>query len=94
MPDHTQSTGPDPAAVAAALRQRIAEHDHDRRLRQALILALDAYSYRLKLQNMVAGQLVGRLRKVAVGYEADAERVRRQRRAVSRGKTEPLKVAA
>jgi hypothetical protein len=65
--------------VAAELRRHIAWHDHDRRVRQALILALDAYSYRLKLGNMVTGKLVGRLRKIAVGYEADAERARRHR---------------
>jgi len=47
-----------------------------RQLRQELILALDAYCYRLKFQNMVAAGVVGRLRKKAAEYEHDAERVR------------------
>jgi hypothetical protein len=58
--DHFVTDRPDPAEVAARLRGFIAQHDRDRQLRQALILALDAYSYRLKLQNMVAGEHGGR----------------------------------
>jgi hypothetical protein len=67
------------AKVAARLRSYIAEHDRKRQLRQELILALDAYCYRLKFQNMVAAGVVGRLRKKAAEYEHDAERVRRRR---------------
>ena len=66
--------------VAARLRRYIAEHDRKRRLRQELILALDAYCYGLKFQNMVAAGVIGRLRKKAAEYEHDAERVRRQSR--------------
>jgi hypothetical protein len=65
------------AEVAARLRRYIAQHDEDRRTRCALIRALDAYSYRLKVENMVAGALVGRLRRDAAQYDADAERIRR-----------------
>jgi len=68
------------AKVAARLRGYIAEHDRKRRLRQELILALDAYCYRMKFQNMVAADVVGRLRKKAAEYEHNAERVRRQPR--------------
>jgi hypothetical protein len=78
------------AKVAARLRGYIAEHDRKRRLRQELILALDAYCYRLKLQNMVAGRVVGRLRKIAAEYECDAERVRRQSRDAAFKKAAPL----
>jgi hypothetical protein len=68
------------ARVAALLRGRIAQHDRRRRLRQELILELEAYCYRLKLENHVAGRVVGRLRKKAAEYEWDAECVRRQSR--------------
>jgi hypothetical protein len=81
------------AKVAALLRQRIAEHDRDRALRCALIREIDAYSYGLKLRNIVADRVVGRFRKRAAEYEHDAERARRQRRVISRTKTE-LRAAA
>jgi hypothetical protein len=68
------------AGVAARLRAYIAEHDRKRRLRQELILALDAYSYSLKLEDHAACRVVGTLRKKAAEYEHDAERVRRQSR--------------
>jgi hypothetical protein len=69
----------DPAATAAKLRRYIAEHDADRRTRAALIRHLDSYSGRLKLQNILASQLVGRLRRAALGYDADAQRVARSK---------------
>jgi hypothetical protein len=71
---------PDPAAVAALLRRELALVDRDRRTRQALIFALEDYACRLRLQNMVAGELAGRLRRMAANCDADADRLARQRR--------------
>jgi hypothetical protein len=72
----------DPADVAARLRHRIAQHEEDRRTRRALIRALDAFIHDLKVRNTMAARLVGRLRRAAAEYEADAERARQQRRLV------------
>ena len=69
-----------PAEVAARLRGFIVQHDRTRRLRQELIQALDAYSYRLKLENLVTDGVIGRLRKKVAEYDHDAECIRRQRR--------------
>jgi hypothetical protein len=77
------------AKVAARLRSYIAEHDRKRRLRQELILALDDYCYWLKLENHLAGRVVGTLRKKAAQYEWDADCVRRQRRRAAITKTAP-----
>jgi hypothetical protein len=70
----------DQARVAADLRRRIAHHDDRRRARCALIHALDDYIYQLKIENVVAGRLVGRLRRDAAQYEAAADRRRWDRR--------------
>jgi hypothetical protein len=83
----------DPARVAADLRRRIAHHDYRRRARCALIHALDDYARRLMTQNMVEASLVGRLRRDAAHFEADAARVRRNRRLAIIAKTE-LEAAA
>jgi hypothetical protein len=69
----------EPAAVAALLRRRIAEHDQDRRTRQALIRALEDYAYQLKVENMTAAAIIGRLRRMAADHDVDADRLRRQR---------------
>jgi hypothetical protein len=64
---------------AAILRGYIAHHDADRRTRQELIRRLEAHVVRLKLANVIDGQLVGRLRKLAAHFDTDAERIRRHR---------------
>src|SRR5262245_47101505 len=70
----------DPARIGAGLRRRIAQHDRMRRDRQLLIIELSAYVARLKIQNMLAAQVVGRLRRMAAGYDFDAACLARQRR--------------
>jgi hypothetical protein len=69
-----------PADVAALLRRNLARLDAERRTRAALIEALDAYSCTLKVTNIVAGALAGRLRRLTAAYDADAERLRRRQR--------------
>jgi hypothetical protein len=75
-----------PAKVAALLRRRLARLDAERRTRAGLIEALDAYSTELKVANITAGQVAGRLRRLAARYDSDADSVRRQRRATRTGR--------
>ena len=65
----------DPGDVAARLRRYIAEHDADRRIRVRLIERLEAYASHLKHQNMIAGALVGRLRRMCAHYDEDVRRL-------------------
>src|SRR5262245_55841409 len=76
----TDSIHSDPSTSAALVRRRIAQHDQNRRTRQTLILAMLDYVWRLKVQNMVEGQIVGRLRRIAAHHDADAQRVANNRR--------------
>jgi hypothetical protein len=85
--DHFVSARSHPAEVAARLRGFIAEHDRVRRLRCALIC-------QLVRQNMVAGDVIGRLRKRAAEYEHDAELIRWQRRLAITKKPAPIREAA
>jgi hypothetical protein len=69
----------DPAEVATQLRRFAALHDVRRWRLIALAFELQAYAGRLLVEADAHGRVVGRLRLDAQHYEADAERVRRQR---------------
>jgi hypothetical protein len=77
---HTPEPEYNPAGIAARLRAFIARHDENRRIRQELIGRLEDYAGRLKIQNMVAGQVVGRLRRLAQHYDHQARLVRESKR--------------
>ena len=96
------------ARVASDLRRYIPQHASTRRALERRAsnayrlgdllawMASSAYQHAEVLADAAAaeGEVIGRLRRDAVRYEHDAELIARKRRAASRTKPDPMRVAA